>query len=144
MAKSGFEIYKVFYPMPERFRLSDPVLVREVTGMAWPDFLAASERMEVEEEVDQIVLYGMAAVAFWQGNPLMSREKIRRTLERVWQDDLELIAGDEEEADVGPPPEGGVTPPSPPTESNGSPAGSSEPLSLSSSGSHGLPTGSPA
>lgn len=109
-AQDGVEIYGRFYPWPERFRLGDPVLVREVTGMDWPEFTAALEEQEAamrssqeaEEDApdaDQVVLAGLVAVAFWQGNQQMSREKARRTIERVPQDKIEIIEG----ADDSPP-----------------------------------------
>ena len=114
--KDGVEIYKRFYPWPERFRLGDPVLVRQVTGMDWREFITAlreqeeliQEKREAGEEVldddlDQVVLAGLVAVSFWQGNPQMSRDKVRRAIERLSTDDVEIIEGDEEEADVGPP-----------------------------------------
>jgi hypothetical protein len=105
--QSGVEIYKKFYPWPTRFRVGDPVLVREVTGMSWPEFAAALDEMEQEGgTMDQVVLAGMIAVAFWQGNPQMTRERVRRAVERIPQDDLELIDGDEDDAegvDAGPP-----------------------------------------
>jgi hypothetical protein len=107
MAQAGVEIYKKFYPWPERFRLGDPVLVKEVTGMRWPDFVAALDEMNEDEAPDQVVLAGMIAVAFWQGNPTMTRDRARRAIEKIPQDDVELIDGDEDEedegADAGPP-----------------------------------------
>jgi hypothetical protein len=113
----GVEIYKRFYPWPDRYRLGDPVLVQQVTGMSWPEFSAAREAQEelifekkergeelVDGDVDQVVLAGLIAVAFWQGNPQMTRDKARRAIERTPMEDIELIDGDdEEEADARPP-----------------------------------------
>ena len=99
--KDGVEIYKRFYPWPDRFRLGDPVLVKEITGMRWPDFVAALDEIDEEEAPDQVVLAGLIAVAFWQGNPQMSRDKARRAVERIPQDEIEIVEGDE--GDVGPP-----------------------------------------
>ena len=109
--KDGVEIYKRFYPWPERFRLGDPVLVKAITDMSWPDFVTALAEQEdayaaaretgEEVEVDQVVLAGLIAVAFWQGNPQMSRDKARRAVERIPQDEIEIVEGDE--GDVGPP-----------------------------------------
>ena len=39
---------------------------------------------------------------------MMTRDKARRALERISMDDIEVIEGDEGEADVGPPAQGGV------------------------------------
>ena len=99
--KDGVEIYKRFYPWPDRFRLGDPVLVKEVTAMRWPDFVAALDELDEDEAPDQVVLAGLIAVAFWQGNPQMSRDKARRAVERIPQDEIEIVEGDE--GDVGPP-----------------------------------------
>lgn len=104
MAQAGVEIYKRFYPWPTRFRLGDPVLVREVTGMDWPEFVDALAGWDENSTPDQVVLAGMIAVAFWQGQPTMSRDKARRAVELMPQEDVEVIEGDDdEEADVSPP-----------------------------------------
>ena len=112
--QDGFEIYKRFYPSPTRFRMGDPVLVTEVTGMTWPEFTAALDAMETdyaslaeqgradEFQADHTLLLGLMAVAFWQGNPTMSRAKVVRAIERIPIDDVDFIAADTEE-DVGPP-----------------------------------------
>lgn len=120
--KDGVEIYKRFYPWPERFRLGDPVLVKEVTGMRWPEFVAALEEQDEDEAPDQVVLAGLIAVAFWQGNPQMSRDKARRAVEKIPQEDIELIGSDEED-DVDPPAQAGagVQPSTTSSESAGSP-----------------------
>jgi len=165
--KDGVEIYKRFYPWPDSFRLGDPVLVKEITGMRWPEFVQAladqneaiAEATEMGLEPpppDQVVLAGLIAIAFWQGNPLMSRDKARRALERLPMEDLELIDGDEGEVDFGPPadaPEGGATEHSTTlNESASSPeqstrtipqASSSDETSPNGSGLHGLRTTSP-
>lgn len=107
-AQDGVEIYGRFYPWPERFRLGDPVLVREVTGMDWPEFVRALDETDPDEAPDQVVLAGLVAVAFWQGNQQMSREKARRTVERIPQDKLEIIEGD----DASPPAQAAGEPPS--------------------------------
>ena len=121
------------------------MLVKEVTGMRWPDFAAALDEMGEDEVPDQVVLLGLIAVAFWQGNPLMSREKVRRTLERTPMEEIEIIEGDEGavEADAGPPAEAGEPPPQTPSGSNGQPDSSSDETNPSGSGLPGLPITSP-
>lgn len=139
--QDGFEIYKRFYPSPTRFRMGDPVLVTEVTGMTWPEFTAALEAMEDdyaslaeqgradEFQADHTLLLGLMAVAFWQGNPTMNRAKVVRAIERVPIDDVEFIAGDQEE-DAGPPAEAaeaaGVSPTTTSNESDVSPEDTDE------------------
>ncbi len=117
--RDGVEIYQRLYPFPESFRLGDPVLACQITGMTWPEF---TEALRAQEDAyadaremglppppaDQIVLSGMIAVAFWQGNPHMSRDKARRALERIPMEDIELIDGDDGEVDIGPPAQGGL------------------------------------
>ncbi len=102
--QDGFELYKRFYPWPDKFRLGDPVLVQQVTGMRWPEFCSALDEIDPDEPADQVVMLGLIAVSFWQGNPQMSREKVRRIIERMPQDELDIIEGDVED-DVVPPAE---------------------------------------
>jgi hypothetical protein len=117
--KDGVEIYKRFYPWPDRFRLGDPVLVKEITGMRWPDFVAALNDVDEDEAPDQVVLAGLIAVAFWQGNPQMSRDKARRAVEKIPQEEIEII--DSDVAD-----EGDAIPPAPAGAGNQSSTTSSE------------------
>lgn len=143
--KDGVEIHGRFYAWPERFRLGDPVLVREVTGMRWPDFVQALDEIDEEEAPDQVVLAGLIAVAFWQGNPQMSRDKARRTIERIPQEAIELVEGDEGIAEVGGRPPEGEAGEKPMTTSNGSgdtPASNSAETNPSDSGSQGSPNSS--
>lgn len=112
--QDGFEIFKRFYPAPTRFRMGDPVLVKEVTGMTWPEFTAGLDAMELEYaglleqgradefEPDHVLLLGLMAVAFWQGNPTMGRAKAVRAIERIPLEDVEFIAADVE-VDASPP-----------------------------------------
>ena len=131
--EEGFEIYNRFYPSPQRFRLGDPVLVREVTGMNWPDFARGLDAMseefselveqgQAEEfEPDQVLLVGLMAVAFWHGNPQMTRAKVVRAVERIPIEDVKFVAGDEEEAAPSPPAEAAGEPqPTTSSESGGS------------------------
>lgn len=106
--RDGVEIFGRFYPWPSKFRLGDPVLVREVTGMDWPEFVRALDAMDEDDAPDQVVLAGMIAVAFWQGNQQMTREKARRTIEKIPQDKIEIVEGDDER----PPDEAAGEPPS--------------------------------
>lgn len=112
--QEGFEIYGRFYPSPDRFRMGDPVLVREVTGMEWPEFARGLDEQgnayrslleqgrEDEFEADQVLLLGLMAVAFWHGNKQMSRRNVVKAVERIPIDDVQFIAGDED-GDADPP-----------------------------------------
>lgn len=109
--QEGFEIYNRFYPSPQRFRMGDPVLVREVTGMEWPQFAQGLETQgeeyrslveqgrEDEFEADQVLLLGLLAVAFWHGNQQMSRQKVAKAVEKIPIEEVKFIAGDEDDAD---------------------------------------------
>lgn len=141
--RDGVEINKRFYPWPERFRLGDPVLVKEVTGMRWAEFAQALDELDPEEAPDQVVLAGLIAVAFWQGNQQMSRDKVRRTVERIQMENIEIVEGDEGEADASPPAEGGEKPPTTQRSSDAEPDSSSDVTSPNGSGSPGSPTTSP-
>ena len=153
--RSGVEIYKRFYPWPDAPRLGDPVLVTEITGMRWPDFEAAQvEYFEAAQDArdvggeppspDPVLFIGMVSIAFWQGNPTMTRDKARRALERLSIDDIEVIDGDEGEADVGPPAQGGVeaAPEMTSSESGSSPEQYTETSPLASISDETSPNGS--
>lgn len=85
MADTGtFLIDDREYAMPTSFRLIDPVLIREITGLEWPQF---TERLDggdgedpsgIEEDMDPVVLLGLVAVAVWQQHPRWTREKVKR------------------------------------------------------------------
>lgn len=99
MQETGFEIYNKFYPL-KSFRLGDPVLVRAVTGMEWPEFAEAVQAIEENDVLDQVPMVGLAAVCFWQGNPQMSRDKVKNIIEHLSMDDCKYIQGDEDIEDV--------------------------------------------
>lgn len=123
MSEEGFEIYDRFYPSPKRFRLGDPVLVREVTGMSWPEFARGLDAMaddyaafveqgrEDEYEPDQVLIVGLMAVAFWQGNKQMSRAKVVRAVEQIPLESVKYVAGNEGD-DASPPDGAAGQPPS--------------------------------
>lgn len=103
MAANGFEIHDAFYPLPESFRMGDPVLVEEVTGLTWGEF---SDRTE-EPENDPAVMLGMLAVAVWQTNPRWRRDRVARFVESLDIGDVKFIG---EEADEQSPPDGAASP----------------------------------
>lgn len=109
--RAGFEIGGRFYPWADQMRLSDPILIREVTGLSYQEFLsswqAVDENAEDEVEVDPAVLSGMIAVAVWQQHTEWSRAKAAKYVERLNFDDVTIIGGDKEEA-AGDPPQTGV------------------------------------
>lgn len=151
--KDGVEIHGRFYPWPDRFRLGDPVLVSQVTGMPWPEFTACLDEYNatIEETEamgepppapDDVLLAGLIAAAFWQGNPQMTREKARRLIERLPPEAIEVIEGDGED-DAGPPDMAGATPETTPLASSISPDTTSESANPNGSGDHGSVATSP-
>lgn len=113
------EIEGRVYALPQSFRLGDPVLVQEVTGLAWPEFV---DRLDDAAD-DPTALLGMIAVAVWQGNPRWRRDKVARYVEALQMDALQVVVPDRE-VDEGPPVETPATPPA--TSSDDSPEKPSE------------------
>ena len=108
--RDGFETRGRFYPWPQQFRLMDPLLVSEVTGMpynqfleAWQTTIANVEDGDTEANVDPVVLNGLVAVGVWQQHPEWRRERVVRFLEQVTTDDLDITSADEGEGDAVPP-----------------------------------------
>lgn len=101
MDQPGFNIGDDFYPIPTSYRLGDPVLVTEVTGMQWNDFA------ELLDSGDPRAMIGVLAVAVWQQHPAWRRDKVVRYIEQVDMDSLSAVGVDAEA-------------PVPPTEADGS------------------------
>lgn len=102
--EAGFEIRGRFYPMPDAFRLCDPVLVSEVTGMNFNDFAEAIDDEDRRE--DPVILVGLVAVAIWQQHRTWPRAKVVKFLQQVNVEELEAHAGeddDEQEVEQRPP-----------------------------------------
>lgn len=91
MDQPGFHIGNDFYEFPTKFRLGDPVLVAEVTGMAWNDFA------ELLDSGDPRTLAGLVAVAIWQKQPTWRRERVLRHVEGLELDALEFTGADDVE-----------------------------------------------
>jgi hypothetical protein len=111
----GFSIGTEFYPFPSSFRLGDPVLVAEVTGISWNEFA------EMLDDGDPRTLAGLVAVAVWQKNPGWRRERVLRYVEALEMDALQF-QGDVE-GDAGPPGvagDSGITEHSPATSTSSS------------------------
>lgn len=127
--KAGFLIDGREYPFPEKFRLGDPVLVKQLTGMEFKDFAEALDDEDRRE--DPAILIGLIGVAVWQGNPRWTRDRVQAYVQQVDLEGFEAFGG--EDAD---PPEPAVTPePSiPTTEPDGGSGGSRDESSESQEG----------
>lgn len=75
----GFEIDGRLYPMPQSFRLGDPVLVTQLTGLTWPQFAEALD--DPDRQQDPVILLGLIGVAVWQGNHGWTRDRAARYVE---------------------------------------------------------------
>lgn len=104
MDKPGFNIGDDFYPFPTNFRLGDPVLVTEVTGMEWNDF---AELLDGGDG-DPRTMTGLIAVAVWQKHPGWRRERALRYVEGLDLESLTFKQPEEAES-ADPPTEAGDT-----------------------------------
>ena len=143
MSEPTIEIKGVSYPFPEGQRLVDPVLVYEVTGLEWQEFVSRWRQMiedvedaEGEAEVDELTLAGLIAMSVWQRNPTWRRDKARKFVEQINWEDIAIVGDDPDEAEEGEnadPPQGvagdssaSSTSSTTPSESNGPPADRSD------------------
>lgn len=128
-ADAGFLIAEEFYPYPTSFRLIDPILVEELTGMGWGEFALAID----ERDSDNLKpLIGMVAVAIWQKHPEWKREKVVKFVSDIDFENLDFTTPEGED-DVDPP---AVTPDA--TSTPGDPSASTEESSDMTLGSIGL------
>lgn len=93
----GFEIAGEFYKFPVTYRLCDPVLVAEITGLDWEEF---AERLDNK---DPRVLPGLLAVGVWQKYPRWKRDKVVNYVQTVEFDALSFPDVTTPEDDAGPP-----------------------------------------
>lgn len=97
--RPGFEIDGRRYPFPESFRLGDPVLVAELSGMPFPEF--AEKLQDEEERKDPAVLIGLVGVAVWQGNPRWRRARVVEYVQQIDTEGFEAFGGDGEDEPEG-------------------------------------------
>lgn len=107
---AGFRIGEADYEFPATFRMCDPVLVEEVTGL---DFAEFAERIDEMNEAiaggepgsDVKALLGLVAVGVWQANPRWKRDRVVRFMQDA---DMQALTVDEAADD--PPPKGAQAP----------------------------------
>jgi hypothetical protein len=79
---AGFKIDGEEFEFPSRFRLGDPVLIEEVTGLPFDAFAERLDDMnrridEGEKNVsDMLVMTGLVAAAVWQAKPRWKRDRV--------------------------------------------------------------------
>jgi hypothetical protein len=102
---TGFEIRGRLYPMPEGFRLCDPVLVEELTGLPFNTFaerldeMGDSIRDGGEAEVDPVMLPGLIGVSVWQAHKTWARAKVIKWVQNVDIDEVDFKGGDSDDAE---------------------------------------------
>lgn len=86
------------------FRFPDWALVRETTGLDAEAFAEAHNNDDQEALPDPLVWWGYAAVAWWHGNPGVTRPRAVEEAES-WQPGDTRFVADEQEDDAVPPAE---------------------------------------
>ena len=92
-----FEIFGIEYPVPEGFKLGDPVLIEEVTGLKLGEFTDRGD-----DPTDMVVMLGLVAWSVAHANPQWHRTRVARFVEGLRLEDVKFVA-DEVEADASPP-----------------------------------------
>ena len=106
MAEAGYQIRNKFYPFPSSFRLLDSVLIRDLTGMSWDEFINGMPDDDDPEAIaDPTVMVGLIGVAIWQTNPTWPRTKVARFVQGITMEEVEAVGmeADDEEGDASPP-----------------------------------------
>lgn len=100
---AGFQIGKRFYPWPSRFRLGDPVLIEELTGLEYDTFLERlpDDDTPDDELMDPIVTLGLIGVAVWQESPTWRRDRVVRYVQALDRDAVEMVAPEVDEPQPG-------------------------------------------
>lgn len=96
----GVQIGSHFYPLPTTFRLGDPVLVEELTGLTWADFVERLPDEDAPDDMpeDPVSMLGLIGVAVWQGNPTWRRDRVVRFVTALAMDKIEITGPEPEEA----------------------------------------------
>lgn len=99
-----FVIAGVEYEVPSTFRLTDPILVEELTGLEFEEFGRRLDEVNQSIGTDDPVsdykaTLGLVACAVWQKNPRWSRAKVARFLEGVDIASLDITAPEASEGD---------------------------------------------
>ena len=97
---ASFRIGDEEYQVPDTFRILDPVLVHELTGL---DFQEFAELAQDSGNRDPRVLVAMVGVAVWQKHTTWKRDRVIRYLQDVNMEDVGFDQAEED--DAGPPDE---------------------------------------
>lgn len=105
----GFLIRGLFYPFPRSFKISFPVLVKEVSSLDWLPFISKVHGLEPPEGIatpdDSLVLAGLIGCAVWTVNTGWSRQEVARFVEGLDEDEVDVqgVDGPDDEATQGEP-----------------------------------------
>jgi hypothetical protein len=137
------------YEIPTRFRVCDPVLIKDVTGMGFQEFAESIDNPLNDGMVDPVALAGLIAVAIWQKFPTWPRHQVVRYVQELGEEDWKIVGveiGPEDDVQAADPTTEPVT-----TEvsadslpSSSSDSAPSTPESQPTSGDPTSPDGSPA
>lgn len=94
-------IFEKPYPIPTDYRPLDAVLIYELTGMEFVEYLEALD----DDNKDIRAIPGLLGIALWRANPDWSRGQVMKSVLRVGSGDWRLEGGDTLEADAIPPSE---------------------------------------
>ena len=88
----GDELYEI-----SEYRLGDPVLIEQVTGLRWSEFASRVDAMVKDQAEDPVAVLGLVSVAMWQAHPEWSvREATQRAI-GIGMNELEFVAPDDVE-----------------------------------------------
>ena len=129
----GFTVGDKFYPFPSSFRLGDALLIKELTGMDFLEFIEACD--DPGRERDPILIAGILGVAVWRANPRWPRDRARLFVQQIDITGYEYEAGADKD-DTIPPSEAGepISSATSPATSTPTPELPSDPSSPASSG----------
>lgn len=138
-SEPGYMIAGMFYPMPTRYRLGDPVLVTELTGM---DFIEFAEALDDPRNYENpVIQIGLIGVAVWQKYPRWKRVRVVEFVQAIEQNSVDFEAGASTAGpdDLIPPADAGQgsSLPTSPATSTESPAAPAEPSTLPATGEPG-------
>lgn len=85
----GDELYEI-----GEYRLGDPVLIEQVTGMKWAEYAARVDDMVKTQAEDPIAVLGLVAVAMWQAHPDWNVREAAKRATMLAISDLEFVAPD--------------------------------------------------
>ena len=103
----GYQIGDHFFPFASSFKLGDPVLVEELTGLTWVEFLdRLPDDDSADDEIpDPVAMLGLVGVSVWHANPGWRRARVIKYVQLQNMENVTAIAPEVDEGDDGPPAE---------------------------------------